>query len=326
MKDQFNTTSTEEVDLGYLFKKVGDFFRSMVKRLFLVISFYKKYKIVTIVLIVAGVVLGYFLDDRAKDSYPYENRVIVIPNFESVDYLYETVDEINAKIKYRDSLYFQSFLAEDYKSLKLVEIEPIPDIYNFITESKENIEVLKILFQNQEFSEFIEDLPTSKNYKYHKLNFTIEGKNSKVIIDKILAQINKNEHFLQYKEVYQNSTRTQIKETNLMLAQADSIIKSGSRLAGKSGSNQSVVISDGRLDMILFRKQELLDNQLILTKKLTDQTEVVKLVSANYNVVNKGLLSFSNKVKMPLLFVLLFSFFFFIRFSYRSLKSIAKGA
>ena len=109
MKDQINNASTEEVDLGYLFRKVGNFFRRIVKLLFLVISFFKKYIVVTSILIVAGAVIGYFLDKNGQDKIEYENRVIVIPNFESVDYLYESVDEWNAKIKSGDSVYLKCY-------------------------------------------------------------------------------------------------------------------------------------------------------------------------------------------------------------------------
>ena len=207
--------------------------------------------------------------------------------------------------------------------MRKVEIEPLPDIYNFIAQTKENIDVLKILFQNQDFSEFVEDIPTSKNYKYHKLIFTIKGRNSKVIIDKLFAEINKNEHFLAYMNEFQKNTALQLKQNDLMIAQADSIISAGTKISN-NGSDQSVIISDGRLDMVLFRKQELLDLRLKLQKKMTDQVSIIKQASANYNVLNSGFFSFSNKVKLPILFVLFFSFYFFIRYTYRGLKSIAE--
>lgn len=324
MKNQYNNSMTEEVDLGYLFRKIGSFFRKIVKLLFLIIAFFKKYIIITITLVVVGAVIGYFLDKYSEKESVYENRVIVIPNFESVDYLYETVEELNSKVIFRDTVYLKSILADDYESLVQVEIEPIPDIYNFITQSRENIDALRILFQNQDFSEFVEDIPTSKNYKYHKLNFMIQGKNSKAIIDKLFASINKNEHFQEYKQAFQENTKLQLRHNELMLSQADSIIKAATELTPNSGSDQSVYISEGRLDMILFRKQEILDARLKLQKKMKDQVEVVKLVSANYNILHTSFFSFSNKVKLPVLLLFLFSFFFFIRYIYKSLKSIAE--
>lgn len=324
MKDQNTNNSTEEVDLGYLFNRIGGFFRGIVKLIFLMVVFFKKYIWITIGLIVVGIILGYFKDKSSEGNQVYENRIIVIPNFESVDYLYETVDELNAKVKYEDSVYLKSILGNQFKNLGTIEIEPIPDIYNFITKSQENIDVFRILFQNQDFTEFIEDVPTSKNYKYHKLVINVVGRESKSIIDTLLKNINNNTHFLGYKKEFQENTKLQLEQNALMLSQADSIIKSAVVFSPEKGGDQAVYISDGRLDMILFRKQELLDMRLKLQKKLNDEVEVIKLVSANYNVLNKSFLSFSNKVKYPILLVFLFSFFFFLRFTYRKLKAVAE--
>src|SRR5690554_1660503 len=131
--------SSEEVDLGYLFKSVGDFFRKLVKLFFLVIGFFKKYLLIIIGIIILGIILGYFIDKNSKSVY--ENRLIVIPNFESVEYLYDKIDEVNFKIQSGDSLYLKSIFGDNYTSVRKIEIEPIIDIYNFTTESRENIDV-----------------------------------------------------------------------------------------------------------------------------------------------------------------------------------------
>ncbi|HBC02954.1 MAG TPA: hypothetical protein DC015_01855, partial [Aequorivita sp.] len=182
--------SSEEVDLGYMFKSIGGIFKKLAGFLFLVIAFVRKYLLLIIGLIILGIILGYFLDRNSVKVY--ENRLIVIPNFESVEYLYDKTDELNFKIQSGDSLYLKEIFGEKYKAVKKIEIEPIVDIYNFTTKSRENIDVFRILFENQDMKEFVDDMTTSKQYKYQKLKVFIHGKDSKDLLEKFLGFLNEN--------------------------------------------------------------------------------------------------------------------------------------
>src|SRR5690554_5483040 len=94
--------SSEEIDLGYLFKKSNHFFKSIVRALFQVIEFFKRYWIIIFTLIIVGLGIGYYKDLKVEKSY--YNELIVIPNFESVDYLYDKVEAINLKMSAGDSI------------------------------------------------------------------------------------------------------------------------------------------------------------------------------------------------------------------------------
>src|SRR5690606_24972696 len=107
-----NTNQTEEIDLGYLFKKAGDIFKNCVKILFQIIAFFLKYKFIVIALIVIGFAYGYYKDSNAKKSY--SNQGIVIPNFESVDYLYNSIENLNTKIRQADTLFLQKVLDTNF--------------------------------------------------------------------------------------------------------------------------------------------------------------------------------------------------------------------
>ena len=98
--------SSEEVDLGYLFKSIGGFFKKILRTLFLILDFFKKYFIIIIILLIIGFAYGYYKDYNAIKTY--DNEVIVIPNFESVDYLYDKVEAINKKIASGDTIYLQN--------------------------------------------------------------------------------------------------------------------------------------------------------------------------------------------------------------------------
>jgi hypothetical protein len=314
----------EEIDLGYLVNKTGVFFKNLVKIFFLILAFFQKYIIITILLLIIGISYGLYKDSKGKK--PFKNETIVIPNFESVDYLYGKVDALNSKISIRDTVFLRGVLDANYRKIRKIEIEPIVDIYNFISKSREHIDIFRILFQNQELSEFVEDMATSKYYKYHKLDFTIVGEeNSEEIINDILLYLNSNEHFLEYQKVLRENTELEIAENTKMIAQVDSIFKAASSFPYTDKSNQSVYINDNsQLYNLLTAKRELLEDRTSLLMRQKDETDVIKLVSASYNLKPDGFVM-SNAIKYPIYLILLFSLIFFIKYAYQKLKAIAES-
>ena len=305
--------SSEEVDLGYMFKSIGGIFKKLAGFLFLVIAFVRKYLLLIIGLIILGIILGYFLDRNSVKVY--ENRLIVIPNFESVEYLYDKTDELNFKIQSGDSLYLKEIFGEKYKAVKKIEIEPIVDIYNFTTKSRENIDVFRILFENQDMKEFVDDMTTSKQYKYQKLKVFIHGKDSKDLLEKFLGFLNENEHFKEYQEIYIQNTSKRLSETDKMITQADSVIKAITSTSTSTNPNPPVYASFNNDFYSIFRyKDVLLKDKLELLKKSKDEVAIIKPVSINYNILEGGFASLKNIIKIPMLLFLLFSFIFFLRF------------
>jgi len=315
--------SSEEVDLGYLFKSIGEFFKKLARLLFLVVAFVRKYILIIIGIIIIGVIFGYFLDRNSVNVY--ENRLIVIPNFESIEYLYDKTDELNFKIQSGDSLYLKEIFGDKYKAVKKIEIEPIVDIYNFITKSRENIDVFRILFENQDMKEFVDDMTTSKQYKYQKLKVFIHGKESKDLLEKLLSFLNENEHFKQYQDAYMQNTSKRLSETDKMINQADSIIKAIASTSTSNNPNPPVYASFNNDFYSIFRyKDILLQEKLDLLKRSKDEVAIIKPVSINYNILEKGFANLKNIVKVPMLLILLFSFIFFLRFIYLGLKKVAQ--
>ncbi len=315
--------SSEEVDLGYMFRSIGNLFKKLVKLLFLIVVFFRKFIFLIIGLVILGIILGYFLDKSAKRVY--ENRIIVIPNFESVEYLYDKTDELNYKLRSNDSVYLKTIFGEEYKNIKEIAIEPIVDIYNFTTKSRENIDVFRILFENQNMKEFVDNMITSKQYKYQKLKVYIIGKDSKDLVQKLLSFYNENEHFKRYQEVYIQNTTKRLNETDKMLIQADSVIRAIASVSTDINPNPPVYASFNNDFFNIFRyKETLLKDKLELLKKSKDEVAIIKPVSINYNILEGGLGSIKNVIKIPIYFLLLFSFIFFIRFIYRALKAVAE--
>lgn len=318
--------SSEEVDLGYLFKKMGNLFKKFVKLIFLVLAFFVKYIVAVVILIIIGVGIGYYLDHNKEEVY--NNEVIVIPNFESVDYLYSKINSIEAKIANNDSDFLTQIFGENYKVVRGIEVEPIIDIYNFVAKTRENVEVFKILTAKQDIPDYIEDPQNSKYYKYHKITLKILGKSeSEELVNALTSFLNSNTHYLEYQEVGSKDTEFQIKSYEMMITQVDSILKTAADIELNNRSNQtSVLINDNSQINFLFQsKERYLTKLLELKLQNKDEDKVIKVVATNYNFIDFTKFHISNKIKYPFLLVMFFSLFFFIKYLYKKLKMIAES-
>jgi len=155
-----NTNSQDqELDLGQLSKKIGDFFQKLIDVFFDFILFIKRNIIIVAALFIIGIVLGYFLDNKTK---VYDHEVVVLPNFNSVDYLYAKINLINAKRKENDTLFLKSIGIKEPKKFKLIEIEPIIDVYKFIQEKESNFELIQLMAEEGDLEKILENETTAK--------------------------------------------------------------------------------------------------------------------------------------------------------------------
>ena len=102
---------------------------------------------------------------------------MVQPNFGSTDYLYAKIDLLESKIKDNDTVFLQKIGIQDAGDLTKIEIRPIIDVvYRFISTSEQNFELLKLMSEDSDIKRIVEEKPTSKNYPYHLISFTVKKK------------------------------------------------------------------------------------------------------------------------------------------------------
>ena len=114
-------------------------FRNVLSFCFFIVRFLKflyKNKIIICLLVVIGLVLGYYLDSKVKKEFKTE--VVVVPNFESVDLLYTEVENFKTNLKTNSQK--NTYL----KEILNLEIKPIENINNVLQE-RENLEIFKVL-------------------------------------------------------------------------------------------------------------------------------------------------------------------------------------
>ena len=98
--------SSDEIDLGQLFKMIGNGFNKLFNSFLKFFPYLKKNFVRLATLAVIGLAIGFSLN--LVISKKLKTEVIVKPNLESKSYLYDVVDEIEANIKAKEPVFFRN--------------------------------------------------------------------------------------------------------------------------------------------------------------------------------------------------------------------------
>ena len=145
----------EEIDLRELFNLIGRAFKGLGNRFLRLFVFFKINFFKLLGLIFLGLVIGYALNQLITKKYKTE--IIVKPNFDSKEYLYEVVGEIQSKLTASDTTFFKSLglKVEDLRGFS-VKISPVENEDENIDNTKRDTDYLKVL-QDYKENEFVID-------------------------------------------------------------------------------------------------------------------------------------------------------------------------
>ncbi|MFP9097545.1 hypothetical protein ACLI09_00700 [Flavobacterium sp. RHBU_24] len=315
-----NTSQNQDIDLNAVKQQLKSYFTKVNDSFFDIILFIKRYSIAIIILFIIGVGLGIFLDMSSK---VYSQKIFVTPNFGSVDYLYEEVGLMNAKLKEHDTLYLKKMGINKVKSIAKIEIEPIVDIYDFINDrvpGKDNnkIDLFKIISENGEVEKIIEEKTISRYYKYHVITITTKEKfNDKSLVAPILDALNSNPYWLQVQKETLNNLRVKMQANTVMLEQVDKILADyGNIQAGTSGvtlrtDNTNIA------DIFNFKNSFIADQALNRLNEI-DYQKIIKDRGIVLNIRETNVTSGKMKIILPLLLLILFTAGIKFRDYYRS--------
>lgn len=307
----------QEIDLGQVFSKIGSFFSNLVDKFFDFIFFLIKNSIIIIVLLVIGVGLGYFLD---KTSKTYNHEIIVSPNFDSVDYLYSKVNLLEAKKKDNDTVFFSNLGITNVKKLGKIEIEPIVDLYKFITSKKENFDLIKLMAEDGSLDKIVKDEVTSKNYPFHLIKFsTSKTVSEEAIIKPLLAYFNDSEYFNIIKEQYLENTSDKMRANDSTITQINTLLNDFSKSTATNQKSDKLIYynENNNLNDIIKTKTELEKENLDLKFGLINNNKVVKDISVATNIINTKGTKGKMKLILPIFFVFVFLFFHLFRNFYK---------
>ena len=320
MSQNTNNSDNQDIDLSMISKKITGFFDGISFSIFKHILFLKRNLITLVVLVVAGFGIGIYLDTTIKS---YDSEIIVRPNFGSTDYLYSKIDLLESKIKENDTLFLKSIGIDKPKTLVLIEIEPVIDIYSFVnnsynnsTQNSQNFELVKLLSEDGDIKKIIKDKVTSKNYSSHKIHIKTKGfvLDSKVIVP-ILNYLNQNEYF-------ETLRKTQIQNITIKMIKNEEIIN---QINGLLNEFSTATKSNQKSDKLVYYNENTQLNEIIKTKEnllfelgsqrmeLTGLDKFIKKTSSVINIKNESVVNGNLKFTLPIF--LIFGFIFINLFS-----------
>ena len=305
----------QEIDLGQLFQKfkeVGNFF---IDKIFDFILFIKNNIIILTALIIVGFITGLYL---SKATQSYDQKIIVSPNFGSIDYLKDKIELFNSKITNKDSVFFKSIKIDNYKNIGEITLEPIVDIYSFVSIKNNpsstdnplntNLDLFRLLSDNDKISTVLEDEITSKNFKKQLIHFnTNKVISSSEVIVPILTYLNDSKYYNEIKDLSTDIYLNKIKANDSIIFQIDKILNQFSK--SQPNSDKLIYFSDSnQLSDLIKEKNSLLEEQAELKLSLINENETIKEVSSTLNSLETHKKDIDYKLILPLIFVFLFIF------------------
>ena len=302
-----STTNTpqpsEEVDLGQLFKMIGNAFQrlfqfigSIFNTLFLAfvwfVFFIRKRAVVLLIAAVAGLSLGLILDKTSPPTY--KSSITVKQNYATGENLYGSLDYYNSLLNDGDYevlgrvLGLKKNISEEIIE---IEIEPIITDNDRVVMFDKYISGLDSLAASKvEYEVFVENI---EDYKHQMQQISIKSKtraNFKNVFDNVIGDINTNIFFINEQAKDLTELNQQKAALEQSLAQSDSLQRTYKRvleqqMESKSTSETSITF-EGNNDKNKTREFDLYINDIELRReivqierKLKDKQNIVEIIS-----------------------------------------------
>lgn len=309
--DQDPKGHEREIDLQYLFHAIRKFWMGVGLSIYQLILFVKQQLLFLLILLIGGATAGYFLDANQPASLRHE--LIVVPNYGSVDYLYKAISNQN----------FAEFHVEGEKidllsNVRKVQIEPIEDLFGFLSKSDKRIKTFSIIMDNDsDLKQLLSNPNTIRYFKYHLITIYTSGKlNTNDVVDAFLEQLNAQPYFLERQKIEKANTQLKKEEFEKSLDQVNGILT-------KFGTIDQVSVADRKGFEVntyseitdLFKvKEELLEDIKQLDVALTEQKQTIYEVDRMMNNGNSVFYKSYVFLLPAMLILLFFSIFVFVNF------------
>jgi len=329
MADQpVNQNNSDEIDLGQLFQMLRNGFNKLGVFFLRLFIYLKKSALILIGLVVLGVAIGYGLKFITTEKVQLD--VIVRPNLESKDYLYDVISEIESNIKDKNPT-FLNRLDITGEDLKGFEISIVAVKKEEKEDNEKQLEYLEVLqkFQNTDLiADVIREELLKKTELNHRITFTYKNSNGEEIARKLLDYINSNGYFTELLSVQNENSRERIEKSEVLISQIDTIIQSYSKNLNKQGSpletGKLVLQNEERLNVtgLITLKTELIEDieeKKMELKQLNGPISIINF--GNPHQVGKAF--FGKKIiVLPLLFIAIFFLLSFLKYLNRKASEI----
>ena len=325
-ENQTNNQENQEIDLSLISSKINGFFDGIYSKSYRTILYFKRNIKIIALLFVLGAGFGLYLDTTIEQ---YDHEIVVIPNFESTDYLYSKIDLIQSKIRERDTVFLKSIGVSNPKNLLQIEVVPIVDIYAFVNKSQsiasnaqnsQNFELVKLLAEEGDIKKVVADEITSRNYANHKISLKTKVKISNDnTIEPLLKYLNTNAYFQNIQKSKLNSINIKITENQGIINQINGLMTQFSSAINSPQKSDKLVYynENTQLNDVLKTKDNLVSETAYQKLDLINFSKIIKDTSGTINIKDTKQLNNKLKFILPLLFIFIFVFVGFITNFYK---------
>lgn len=317
-------TGSEEIDLGQLFKLIGqgfknlfDFIGSIFKKLFelliLILLFFQRHFIKFVIAGILGLILGFIADKLV--STKYISTMVVEPNFNSVQQLYNNVNFYNELANAQDSVSLAEALevsVAEAATLRTFEIESYADENQKVKLFDAFVRELDSTTRNTiDLENFMENF-NSFDARFHNISVVatdpyVARKAQPALINSIV----RNDYFSLQKDVARRNFDVQDSIMRKQLAEIDSLQLLYKRVMEKEAEKpmQGTNISLGEngkeesREIALITQIDVLKQGLVeLNQERANKSEIINVISEfpRRGVELKGFLN-SFKILIPVL-------------------------
>ncbi len=317
--------NSEEIDLGQLFKLIGEAFDRFFKLIgtalkstfHLFISFLKFLRLHFLKFAIAiciGLVIGGYWDHKSEPVY--RSSMIIEPNFNSAQQLYNNIEFYNQLAQQKDHETLADALHINEKealNIKKMSIESFSDQTQRIRQFSAFISELDSISQKQvDYNDFLQNF-NNINAKFHKIKIEATSPEiAKKCQKAIVTSIENNEYFTLQKKI--NDRNIALKDSVIIIQQGEinelqEFYKKVKILeAQKPQGSTSINLAENQQDQmsgieLLNQARKLKDEKIELNNEKANTKNTINIIS---EFPNKGVLinDFFNRklVLLPIVF------------------------
>lgn len=302
---------SEDVDVKHLTNRIGGFYNNIIYTIYRFIQFTKKRWYVFMALIGIGVALGMYVD--STKSYRLRHELLVVPNFGSVDYLYQKVKDYD-----RLTLNKNLISLNAGNEVEKIQIEAVYDAYNYILTDPVHFEAFKVLSERSiDLEKYSKSKLASKNFKYHMLTVYTDGfGNTDLAIDKILEDLNSDPYFNKRMQLERVNTLAKRSEVQKSIEHINGLFQ---RLGSDNKVNDITMNAYPELADVLIAKEALLKQLNALDVQTIEQDKVVYLATKMMDIPVRPFLPYF--ITIPLFFIFCYLVMAYLNSKFRKLNT-----
>lgn len=327
----------EEVDLGQLFKLIGNafsrffnFIGSILNGLFLafvwVVFFIKKHVIKIMVAAILGFGFGY---SKEKIADPvFQSSVIVKQNYDTGKNLYNLIDYYNQLIKDQDTLALKSALNVSTQlaaSIKDIDVEPTVSETQMIKNYDDYIKGLdSALAATINYETYYKNINLPE-FEEQRIKINVSNKiNVNPVFEKIVENINSSDYFKRENEKDIRQLNNREAALKQVLVKSDSLQNMYKRvlempLDQTSGAQTSITIEgsdqiDKTKEFELYKSEIEIRRELVqIERERADKEQILEIVSNKQEtaIINDKIEIFDKAIGQKLFYMMAFALIVF---------------